>query len=89
MLMKVCPICNGDGFYLVKPDHMYPEMNIAGARVHLSNGLTGDAMTWVSAYSYSHNWMMRPEIVSYEYDCRRCGGSGELNWHRGKSLIPA
>lgn len=79
MLMKVCPTCKGDGFWRVRKEDAYPEMNVAGAR------LIRKPMA-ASQHGSLHDYYV--SITGYEFDCRTCQKTGEIQWNRGKSLTP-
>jgi len=78
MHTKVCPNCNGDGFYRLRRDQMHPLMNVAYARpIRQPVNATSDPL--VDEFR---------SIVGWEFKCRPCRETGWINWTRGKSLSP-
>jgi hypothetical protein len=90
-LAKPCHRCDGDGFFLIEPSDMRSDMDIANAKVRLSDGRSSPALGWMNPYLYAHvvaAGVEVPRIEAYEYECQRCLGSGVIRWGRGKSLPP-
>jgi len=74
MKIQVCKRCKGDGFYRWRTENMDPCSNIAGGRPIV------ETIQWGNAVG--------PKVVAYEFQCRDCKGTGEIQWNRGRSLTP-
>lgn len=77
-LIKCCSTCKGNGFRLVRREHLHSIQNITDAQVLYNDGTRVPTQEAI----------LGPDVIGYEFACRECRGAGEFTWTWGRSLPP-
>lgn len=80
MLIKVCPLCNGDGFGISPPRRSTTATTLPKP--------PSSTPTVRARPPCGRDRAERVELVAYEFQCAMCQGLGEFEWRRGKTLAP-